>query len=165
MTCIEDGCESPSETRKYCNKHYQRRLKDGSLPSIKHILSEVDTSSRVAVCSLCGPQTEIRPNGDRWRCVAAKRRTLKYGDDKLLSARAAKAAYAELYKIQNGLCAICSQPEPYGRQLALDHCHDTGAIRGLLCTGCNMALGIFRDDVDVLQKAIEYLGKQKGGRP
>ena len=69
-----------------------------------------------------------------------------------------------LNEAQEGLCAICLKEESAinrhtgePRRLAVDHCHSTGKIRGLLCTGCNTALGGFKDDVELLQKAIHYL--------
>lgn len=67
--------------------------------------------------------------------------------------------YAELERRQNGCCALCSRSpgELDGRRLAVDHCHETGAVRGLLCGDCNRALGLFRDRRDVLDRAIEYL--------
>lgn len=62
---------------------------------------------------------------------------------------------------QNGVCAICRQPEPTGRNLAVDHCHDTGKVRGLLCFGCNTALGRLNTE-DLLMKAVEYLRQNNG---
>ena len=69
---------------------------------------------------------------------------------------------------QNGLCAICGSPETrklHGRhkRLAVDHCHKTGEVRGLLCGSCNTALGLFREDLDILASATSYLinSKQK----
>lgn len=60
---------------------------------------------------------------------------------------------------QNNVCAICKQnPEQY---LAIDHCHDTGKIRGLLCRKCNSAIGLFNEDVDRLTSALEYIRKKK----
>ena len=52
-------------------------------------------------------------------------------------------------------CQICGQKDR--RELCVDHCHTTGAVRGLLCDNCNKALGLFKDNVDVLNKAIDYL--------
>jgi hypothetical protein len=64
--------------------------------------------------------------------------------------------YAALVAAQNGVCAICSQP-PGKRRLAVDHCHTTKAIRGLLCVNCNTAIGKLNDDPELLRRAIAYL--------
>ena len=66
--------------------------------------------------------------------------------------------YDRLLADQGGMCAICDASENYkGRRFAIDHCHDTGAVRGLLCDNCNRGLGLFKDNTDRLDKAIEYL--------
>ena len=67
--------------------------------------------------------------------------------------------YHELVKQQNGVCAICKSPPPEGRKkrLSIDHCHDTGVVRGLLCDNCNRSLGLLKDSIDVLENAIQYL--------
>ena len=66
----------------------------------------------------------------------------------------------ELHARQGGKCAICGTQYVLGlKRLALDHCHETGRIRGLLCGSCNRGLGLFRDNPERLRKAIEYLGK------
>jgi hypothetical protein len=56
---------------------------------------------------------------------------------------------------QNGVCAICGQPDK--TRLAVDHCHQTRRLRGMLCRPCNLGLGCFKDDVERLKKAIDYL--------
>ena len=53
--------------------------------------------------------------------------------------------YEAILKEQNGVCAICYQPEPCNRMLAVDHCHCSLKVRGLLCTNCNMAIGKFKE--------------------
>ena len=72
--------------------------------------------------------------------------------------------YLEIHNIQEGLCALCGFPEmavdhrtKKPRMLAVDHCHTTGNIRGLLCTKCNTGLGNFLDSKELLEKAIKYL--------
>jgi hypothetical protein len=66
--------------------------------------------------------------------------------------------YVQMLKAQNGVCAICGKAEEKKR-LAVDHCHNTGKIRGLLCGMCNTAIGKLNDDVQLLRKAIQYLEK------
>ncbi len=72
--------------------------------------------------------------------------------------------YQEMLIKQNGVCAICKQEEKSFHsksklpiKLAVDHCHRTGKIRGLLCRSCNQGLGIFKDDINRFEMAIEYL--------
>lgn len=63
---------------------------------------------------------------------------------------------------QDHKCAICGT-EPM-RDLDIDHNHTTGAVRGLLCSYCNKALGMFKDSAVFLGTAIEYLTKHEGVR-
>lgn len=58
---------------------------------------------------------------------------------------------------QGGKCPICGTSEPKGRGWHVDHCHETGAVRGILCGRCNMGLGCFSDDAERLALAVEYL--------
>lgn len=64
-----------------------------------------------------------------------------------------------LFAKQDGRCAICGR-KPEGnvqKAICVDHDHATNAVRGLLCGDCNKALGLFNDDVNLLQQAIQYL--------
>jgi hypothetical protein len=66
--------------------------------------------------------------------------------------------YEELLEEQCGVCAICGNGCTSGRRLAVDHAHDdTKQVRGLLCHRCNRGLGFFKDDLDLLEKAIRCL--------
>lgn len=66
--------------------------------------------------------------------------------------------YQERLASQDGCCAICRLPaREMSKQLAVDHCHETGAIRGLLCSSCNFGLGAFKDNPEHLQRAALYL--------
>lgn len=53
------------------------------------------------------------------------------------------ADYDAMLSAQNGLCAICDQPSTNGKRLHVDHNHETGKVRGLLCTSCNFRLGLY----------------------
>lgn len=65
--------------------------------------------------------------------------------------------FAEMSTAQGDLCVICRQPPKGKTRLSVDHCHKTGKIRGLLCDTCNVGLGMFQDDPDLLTAAITYL--------
>lgn len=67
--------------------------------------------------------------------------------------------YTEMLEKQNFTCAICSRFERYkGRKnLAVDHCHKTGKVRGLLCSSCNKGLGLFEDNLEFIKNAEKYL--------
>lgn len=74
--------------------------------------------------------------------------------------------FSSLFEEQHGVCAICNRPETSLRNgqvisLAIDHCHETNTLRGLLCKSCNKALGLFEDNIESLSNAIEYLTKYK----
>ena len=57
-----------------------------------------------------------------------------------------------------GRCDICNgPPTDRWKELAIDHCHSTNGYRGMLCDNCNHGLGKFKDDIDLLQKAMDYL--------
>ena len=58
---------------------------------------------------------------------------------------------------QGGCCAICRQPCRSGRKLAVDHCHKTLRVRGLLCGNCNRALGLYKNDPAIVAAAVAYL--------
>lgn len=78
--------------------------------------------------------------------------------------------YEEMHAEQGGLCAICARPERIpGRLLAVDHDHESGAVRGLLCRACNSGLGHFEDSLELVQEASAYLARhapaQIAGRP
>jgi hypothetical protein len=74
--------------------------------------------------------------------------------------------YESMLDEQDGRCAICRSDRPGGPRtpiFTVDHDHDTGRVRGLLCSSCNRALGLLRDDPEVLRLAIGYLERCRGG--
>lgn len=67
----------------------------------------------------------------------------------------------QMARQQNYSCAICGLIEDCTGTLHVDHDHTTNKVRGLLCSNCNHALGMFRDSVGVLKAAVVYLEKHK----
>ena len=70
--------------------------------------------------------------------------------------------YEKMLREQEGLCAGCHQPETVTRggvvrELVVDHNHETGAVRGLLCSKCNIMLGLCKDQTVVLLRLADYL--------
>lgn len=70
--------------------------------------------------------------------------------------------HKKLYDSQGGCCAVCNKPQAYS-YICVDHNHETGEVRGLLCRNYNAALGNFHDSIDLLDKAIAYLKRKDGG--
>jgi hypothetical protein len=127
----------------------------------KHRLLSFDPEAQQGVCEICGPTPMIR-RVDRedhlvksaWRCPGSGR---DFRINKKYNLK--RSDYNKMFKQQDGKCAICDQE--WEQNLRVDHCHDTGNIRGLLCDSCNLGLGKFQDSIDILQSAIAYLSSHK----
>ena len=65
--------------------------------------------------------------------------------------------YEAMYRAQGGVCAICGSLPLPGRDLDVDHDHQFGGVRGLLCNPCNSCLGKMKDSPDRLRLAADYL--------
>lgn len=108
-------------------------------------------------CNACASTHKKRKYHENPSASAAKMRRVNYG----ITAE----QYQAMLEAQQGLCAICGQPETSRgckgkpKDLSVDHDHATGRIRGLLCGHCNSGLGHFRDRPDRLMAAIDYLRK------
>jgi hypothetical protein len=122
--------------------------------------NEPDPKVQCAVCGMRKPQHEFhraqlgRKTRKPWckLCCRDYQLQKKFG--------LSRQQYVQLLAEQDGCCKICGSQEPATKgktEFCVDHDHKTGCIRGLLCTSCNRGLGFFRDDVELLQKAIAYL--------
>jgi hypothetical protein len=65
--------------------------------------------------------------------------------------------YEVIVETQDGRCAVCAETLTTRQHTHVDHCHETGRVRGILCKNCNNGLGMFRDRPDILRTAAEYL--------
>ncbi len=103
------------------------------------------------------------PDGLDTRCRACKsaiyyENTHKYREQNYQYKYGISIAEYELRLAdQLGVCAICSGTCRSGKRLAIDHNHGDGKIRGLLCADCNVGLGRFKDNAELLAAASAYL--------
>lgn len=98
------------------------------------------------LCKTCVKPLDSRTKEDNWeRSIKSK-----FGVD--------KESYNAILAAQGGRCGLCGDTAcQSGKRMAVDHCHTTGVVRGLLCYNCNTGLGKFRDNPEVLRKAAEWI--------
>ena len=111
------------------------------------------------ICTRCHEESEIH-NKYMWMCdectnLLQSRAAFKH---KLKRVGLSEDRYFEMLDDQGWVCAICGG-ELVGRLAHLDHDHATGKARGVLCQKCNLMLGNARDNIEILNKAINYLTK------
>lgn len=124
--CSVDGCTEPARAKGMCMSHYN-----------KFRWAE-----------------GIRSPSYNKEALRAARLRHRYGIE--------VAEYDRLLAQQGGRCAICKEPsgggrsKPHHKRLCVDHDHDSGRVRGLLCDSCNLAIG-YAGTIEVLLAAVEYL--------
>lgn len=135
--CIEEGCNKPPLARSLCSAHYQRRRTRGEElpPKVRYPLVGVECA--VGGCNGRATAQLMCPGH------AARRR--RYG------LRADELAHIDAH----GICEVCGTRA----DLHVDHDHSSGVVRGLLCRGCNTALGLVGERVEVLLALTAYLYK------
>ena len=114
-------------------------------PLEKFVLSKRSATGRGTYCKSC---QNVRSNETRERLHGGSREyhlRRRYG--------IGVKAFEEMLEEQGGACLICEKPDPEH----VDHDHETGKVRGILCFNCNQGLGDFRDDVRSLTRAVGYL--------
>lgn len=110
-----------------------------------------DRSSRDGLAPYCRPCMGGMQKTDNYRTAARARNIMRnYG--------ITMEQFDSMLAAQGGVCAICGG-EPTGKNWHVDHDHDTNAVRGILCNGCNTALGGMRDNPAILRAAADYLEK------
>lgn len=165
--CTFDGCGRRERSRGLCQTHYVQLLRDGSLSPIGerigkrgHFCHEPGCEERTTYryCEAHRPRNGscealgcdlLRRAGNTPYCDAHARRDRALRHSYGISLRQRDAMEVQ----QDGLCAICHTSS----HLHVDHCHDTGKIRGLLCGPCNRAIGLLDHDVRRIASAADYL--------
>lgn len=180
----DDGnklCTACSERKPLSEFHKHTKSPDGYKGQCKQCRREKrtvpreelpDGMKRCAGCELVKALDEFHPSrssGDRRQshCKACANTGAKQRDSKLRSKYGiSHADYERMLASQGGICALCGTDNPKsknGKHFYVDHCHASGAVRGLLCVNCNLLLGYAQDDEARLFAAIEYLRKSKDG--
>ena len=106
------------------------------------------------ICPSCTKNPSAPGRACCVQCLEDKKLNLKFG-----KAEPFRQLYAELFERQKGLCGICKGP--MSRPI-MDHCHKTKEVRGLLCSNCNIGLGQFKDDPNLLLRAMTYVRDNAG---
>lgn len=183
-----DRCRANSgSARREAERVWER---DCSKPSCQRYQS-VHGDCYVRTCTKCGESKALdefwadrsKKHGKTARCKACKTATFnayrkERGYDKRRYANnrdsererhlirkygVTLSMYEEMLAAQGGCCAICGKAQK--RSFDVDHCHQSGRVRGLLCTSCNRMLGHSGDNPDVLRRAADYLGSSRKSRP
>lgn len=111
----------------------------------------------------CSRACRVKYLSRRWAAKRSEQRHLLNRKSRLHRRHTTFDEYLMLFDAQDGKCAICQGIDPGSTQgrkrryFCVDHCHETGRIRGLLCAMCNAGLGMFRDRPERMTAAIAYL--------
>jgi hypothetical protein len=118
-------------------------------------------------CADCAANLDAKQMNNLYRKVAYSRTRRPSNSYFLQRYGISREEYDKMLDQQDGKCAICRKSEVSTYQrgttegklmaLAVDHCHATGKVRGLLCSKCNRAIGLFEDDSELLRLAAEYI--------
>ena len=182
--CSVPGCDHPRFARGFCGGHYSRWRRTGKVGEpgfntgghalrgrpqkpehvAKRAAARIATlATQTRTCVRCESVYFPTSPGQRYgsaRCYdsAKAQRSQKWDRSKRL--KVPDAMRAELTKKQDGRCAICGRMD---KSLAVDHCHATNTIRGMLCRRCNLGIGALDDDPRLLRQAITYLENHDPG--
>lgn len=113
------------------------------------------------ICKVCKQSATYKwreENREKYNAVHTAWANKNYYKLRLQRYKITPEQHVKMLSEQGGRCAICSKLPQGKRPLVVDHCHDTGKVRGLLCYGCNRALHTL-DNKELLRKALDYLDK------
>lgn len=170
--CVEPGCERQRFGHGLCNMHYQRsKLRDRRatvIPDGEKLCPGCDSKKAFSEFARhAGCKDGFRPECKE--CTSNYQRAKRPEYAGSVSRRYSLKKnfgitveqYDQMLADQDGRCKICGSDKSTGRWdtgfLCVDHDHETGKIRGLLCSTCNSGLGMFKDNLPILESAVKYL--------
>ena len=167
---MEKTCSRCGKTQPLGEFHKDKQTKDGHRCACKECMRVIARAYSVAYpermtaarkrWNEANPE-QVAATQKRWKEAHPER----VRDIKLRSTYGiSQADYAEMLKTQGRGCAICGKTKAEeGMRLSVDHDHDTGEVRGLLCGSCNRAIGLLRHDPELLRSATVYLDQWRQG--
>lgn len=152
--CAVAGCDGAVASYALCDKHYRRSRKGQDADRFcRYCGGKLDVNAHV-LRVYCSDFCKERDHCIRRREGHRARWLRQYG--------LTVDEFEALLLAQEGRCAICRTDKvPRRGNWHVDHCHESGRIRGILCHGCNVALGHFKDNADLLRRAAEYLQPER----
>lgn len=169
---IKTGAEFPKNKSKRYQLHSACRPCHRTLQKVNKLKTKervwLQETDRVCItCKLVKPLDQFNRKLGRVNNKDRKCSTCAANYYRLHTFGLSASDYINLIAAHNNCCAICKQPESHKttagkiKPLAIDHCHITGMVRGLLCHACNLGIGQFKDSVELLESAIKYLTWRK----
>ena len=174
--CTVTGCVKRLFAHGLCSMHYTRQRRYGTTAKPQTLRESLIKRGR-SFCPKCQTEKPLeafnkdrhtafgvaiycrecsnRKSGQRYSAHKDSHRDKRLQNDFGLTA----AEYERILAQQGNVCAICGEGASETRRFAVDHCHKTKRIRGLLCDRCNCGLGNFKDRVELLEFAAQYLVK------
>lgn len=169
-SCAFGPCERPAKTKGFCDMHYRRWRRYGMpdpgasdfTKTCKYCNAEfrnpVGKGNCADHCPACRtPEMMAKRNRERtkvWRIANPEkaRTSMRWGKLSYVYG-VTKADFLRMAEEQENACAICRKIKP----LVVDHCHKGGAVRALLCRGCNFGVGNFYEDAEAMENAVRYV--------
>jgi hypothetical protein len=119
-----------------------------------------------SLCIPCNKERKRKEKFNRYHSLSKEQRRVQNKKGNVRKFGISYEEYHAMLERQDNKCSICNKEETetnvvynHTKYLAIDHCHETGKIRGLLCSKCNKGIGMFKEDISILKSAISYLEK------
>lgn len=146
---------SPCIAEKVCSRCKQLK------PALEYHRNSHSSSGLCSRCKQCKKQSY--KDNPQWRESSVRAKKIRLVDPRVRKNEQLMSKYGitidryeAMDREQGRICKICKSP-PGNKGLYVDHCHENGEVRGLLCQYCNTMLGMAKDNPDTLYQAIDYL--------
>lgn len=143
-----------SKKSKSCNKCLQVK------PMDQFFRDASRNDIRASVCKVCKTESSEawrKTNKTRYNARFREYNKKHYHRLRLQRYKLTVLDYSDMLANQKDVCAICKKPPPPNKPFCVDHCHDSGRVRGLLCYSCNRGIS-YMENSDLFEICLKYLG-------